>query len=81
MIKHRRGAQKSRRPEAICDSLNEAALNRIIQAAGNAPDDLKREELRSALATAASPTSSRGTPDAPDSIPNYLLATRCVRGF
>jgi hypothetical protein len=50
MIKRRRGAQKSRRPEAICDSLNEAALNRIIQAAAcKAPDDLKREELRSAL--------------------------------
>jgi hypothetical protein len=49
MIKRRRGARKSRRPETICDSLNEAALNRIIQAACKAPDDLKREELRSAL--------------------------------
>jgi hypothetical protein len=49
MIKRRRGAQKSRRPKAICDKLDGAALNRIIQAAGNAPDDLNREELRSAL--------------------------------
>lgn len=49
MITRRRGAQKSRRPETTCESLNDAALNGIIQAAGKAPDDLKREELRSAL--------------------------------
>jgi hypothetical protein len=51
MIKRRRSAQKSRRPKTICNSLDEAALNRIIEVASKAPGDLKREELRSALET------------------------------